>query len=78
MIVERKNTFKQNKIFENKNYKSRKNYKFERAENFKYFGVKHNGDNHRTDLQDRLKNANKSYFRLQNFFQKIKTYPNQN
>jgi len=36
------------------------NYTFERADNFKYLGVILNEDNnHRTDLQERIKNANK-------------------
>jgi hypothetical protein len=46
-----------------------KNYKFERAENFKYLGVilnEHN--NSQIHLQERIKNANKTYFMLQNFF----------
>jgi hypothetical protein len=46
-----------------------KNYKFERVENFKYLGViLHEGDNHQIHLQERIKNANKTYFMLQNFF----------
>jgi len=42
-----------------------KNYKFERVENFKYFGVilKEDNDN-QTDLQERMKNANKTYFMI--------------
>ena len=38
-------------------------------ENFKYLGVILN-----VDLQDRIKNANKTYFMLQNFF-KTKNIP---
>ena len=50
-----------------------KNYKFQRVENFKYLGVIFNEDNNnQTDLQERIKNANKTYFMLQ-FFLKIKT-----
>jgi hypothetical protein len=48
-----------------------KNYKFERVENFKYLGVLLNEDNsnsNQTDLQERINNANKTYFMLQNFF----------
>jgi hypothetical protein len=48
MIVERKNTLKQNKIghFE-------KNYKFQRVENFKCLGVILNEDNnHQIHLQE--------------------------
>ena len=38
-------------------------------ENFKYLGVILNEDNYnQIDLQDRIKNANKTYFMLQNFF----------
>jgi hypothetical protein len=54
---------KLNRIFENKNYK------LERPENFKSLGVKLNEDNnHKTHLQERIKNANKTYLMLQNFF----------
>jgi hypothetical protein len=46
-----------------------KNYKFERVENFKYLGVILNEDNNnQTDLQERINNANKTYFMLQKFF----------
>jgi hypothetical protein len=46
-----------------------KNYKFERVENFKYLGVILNEDNNnQTDLQERIKNDNKTYFTLQKFF----------
>jgi len=46
-----------------------KNYKFERVENFKYLGVILDEDNNnQTDLQERIKNANKTYFMLQKFF----------
>ena len=39
------------------------------VENFKYLGVILNADNnHRTHLQETIKNANKTYFMLQNFF----------
>ena len=65
MTVERKNSLKKNKI----GYLKIKNYKFERVENFKYLGVIFNEDNNnQTDLQKRIKNANKTYFMLQNFF----------
>jgi hypothetical protein len=51
-----------------------KNYKFERVENFKYLGVILNkNNNNQIDLQEGIKNANKTYFMLQNFL-KIKTY----
>jgi len=67
MIVERKNGSKKNKI----GHLKIKNYKFERAENFKYLGVILNEDNNnQKDLQERIKNANKTYFMLQNFFLK--------
>jgi hypothetical protein len=61
MIVERKHSLKQNKI----GHLKIKNYKFERVENFKYLGVILNADNnHHTGLQERIKNANKTYFML--------------
>ena len=45
------------------------NYKFERVENFKYLGIILNEDNtNQIDLQERIKNANKTYFMLQKFF----------
>jgi len=65
MIVERKNSLKKNKI----GHLKIKNYKFERVENFKYLGVILNEDNNnQIDLQERIKNANKTYFILQKFF----------
>ena len=65
MIVERKNNLKKNKI----GHLKMKNYKFERVENFKYLGVILDEDNNnQTDLQERTKNANKTYFMLQIFF----------
>ena len=43
-----------------------KNYKFERVENFKYLGVIFNEDNNnQIDMQERIKNVNKIYFKLQ-------------
>jgi hypothetical protein len=48
-----------------------KNCKFERVENFKYLGVTLNEDNsnsHQMFLQERIKNANKTYFMPQKFF----------
>jgi hypothetical protein len=52
VIVERKNTLKQKTI---KHLKI-KNYKFERAENFKYLGVTlHEDNNHQIHLQERIK-----------------------
>jgi hypothetical protein len=65
MIVERKNSLKKNKIG---NLKI-KNYKFERVENFKYLGVIFNEDNNnQIDLQERINNANRTYFMLQKIF----------
>jgi len=65
MIVERKNSLEQSKI----GHFKIKNYKFERAENFKYLGVILNEDNKcQIDLQERIKSANKTYFMLQIFF----------
>ena len=71
MTVERKNSLKENKI----GHLKIKNYKCERVENFQYLGViliEDNKDN-QIELQERIKNANKTYFTLQNFL-KIKTY----
>jgi hypothetical protein len=65
MVLERKNSLKQNKI----GHLKIKNYKFERVENFKYSGVILNEDNnHQIDLQERIKNCNKTYFMLQKNF----------
>jgi len=65
MIVERKNSLKKNKI----GHLKIKNYKVKRVENFKYLGVILNEDNsNQIDLQERIKNANKTYFMLQKFF----------
>jgi len=65
MIVERKNSLKKNKI----GHLKIKNYKFERVENFKYLGVIFNKcNNNQIDLQERIKNANKTYFMLQKSF----------
>jgi hypothetical protein len=64
MIVERKNCLKKNKV----GHLKIKNYKFERVESFKYLGVILNEDNNQIDLQERIKNANKTYFMLQKFF----------
>jgi hypothetical protein len=67
IIVERKNSLKQNQI----GYLKMKNYKFERVENFKYLGVIHIEDNnYQIDLQERINNANKTHFMLQKFFLK--------
>jgi len=70
MIVQRKNSLKQNKI----GHLKMKNYKFERAGNFKYLGVILNEYNsNQIDLTERIKYANITYFLLQKFFLKIKT-----
>jgi hypothetical protein len=59
MIVERKNTLKPKTI----EHLKIKNYKFERVENFKYLGViLHEDNNHQIKLQERIKNANETYF----------------
>jgi len=64
MAVERKNSLKKNKI----GHLKIKNYKFERVENFKYLGVTLNEDNNnQTDLQERIKNANKIILYYKNF-----------
>ena len=61
MIVEWKNSSKQNKIGQ----LTIKKYTFERVNNFKYLGVILNEDNnHQIDLQERIKNANETYFML--------------
>ena len=58
MIVERKNILRQTT-----GHLKRKNYKFERVENFKYLGVTLQEDNnHQIHLQERIKNANKTHF----------------
>jgi hypothetical protein len=58
--VERKNSLKKNRI----EYLKIKNYKFERVKNVKYLGVILNEDNNnQIDLQERIKNANKTYQR---------------
>jgi len=65
MIVERKTSLNQIKL----GHLKIKNYKFERVENFKYLGVILNEDNNnQIYLQERIKNANKTYFMLQKFF----------
>jgi len=64
MIVERKNSLKKNKT----GHLKIKNYKFERVENFKHLGVTLNEDNNnQIDVQERIKNANNTYFVLQKF-----------
>jgi hypothetical protein len=69
MIVERKNSLKKNKI----GHLKIKKYNFERVENFKYLGVTINEDNNnQIDLQERIKNANKTYFMPQKFFKNKK------
>jgi hypothetical protein len=46
-----------------------------KVKNYKYLGVTLNEDNNcQIDLQERIKNANKTYFMLQKLFLKIKTY----
>jgi hypothetical protein len=70
MIVETKNTLKKNKI----GHLKIKNYKFKRVENFKYLRVILIEDNNsQRDLQEKIKNSNKTYLTLQKFL-KIKTY----
>jgi hypothetical protein len=70
MIVERKHSLTKNKI----GHLKIKNYKFERVENFKYLAVILNEDNNnQMDLQQRIKNANKTFY-VTKFFLKIKTY----
>jgi hypothetical protein len=46
-----------------------KNYTLEKVENFKYTGfILDEDNNHQIDLQERIENANKTYFMLQNSF----------
>jgi len=64
MIVERKNSLKKNKI----GHLKIKNYKFETVWNFKYLGLILNEDNNnQIDLQEIIKNANKTYFMIKKF-----------
>jgi hypothetical protein len=71
MIVERKNTLKQNEI----GHLKIKNYKFKRAENFTYFGVILNEyNNHQIYLQERIKMLTKHTL-CYKFFSKIITFP---
>jgi hypothetical protein len=67
LFVEMKeNSLKKNKI----GHLKIKNYKFKRVENCKYLGVILNENNsNQIDLQERIKNANKTYFMLQKFVQ---------
>ena len=59
--MEWKNSSKQNK----RRQLTIKNYTFERVENFPYLGVILSEDNNnKVDLQDKIKNANKTYLRL--------------
>jgi hypothetical protein len=59
VIVERKNSSKQNKGGQLRI----KNYTFERVENFIYLRVILNEDNnHQIHLQERIKHANKTHF----------------
>jgi len=65
MKVEQKNSSKQNKIGQ----LTIKDYTFERVENVKYLVVILNEENnHQINLQEKIKNANKTYFMLQKFF----------
>ena len=68
--MERKNSLKQNKI----GHLEIKNCKFERDENFKYLGVILNEDNnYQVDMQERIKNADKTYFMLRKYFKNKNT-----
>ena len=65
VVVEQKNRSKQNKIGQ----LTIKDYTLERVENFEYLNVILNEDNnHQISLQERIKNANKTYFLLQKSF----------
>ena len=64
MIVERKNSLKENKI----GHLKIKNYKFERMENFKYLGVMLSEDNNnQINLQERTKMLTKHILFYKNF-----------
>jgi hypothetical protein len=59
--VEQKNSSKQNKIGQ----LTIKIYTFERVENFTYLDIILNeNNNHQIDLQEKIKNANKSHLML--------------
>jgi cyanophycinase-like exopeptidase len=65
VIVERQSSLKQNKI----GHFKIKVYKFLIVENFKYLGVIIKEDNnYQIDLQEGMRNANKTYFMVQKFF----------
>ena len=65
---------KANSLRKNKIGHSRVNLQILNIEISKYLGVTLNEDNNnQTDLQERIKNANKTYFMLQKFL-KIETY----
>jgi len=65
MIVEWKNSSKQHKTGQ----LTIKNHTFEKVEYFKCLSVMLTEDNNcQIDLQERIKNANKTYFMLQKFF----------
>jgi len=50
-----------------------KNYKFERVKIFKNLGViLYEDNNNQIDFQERIQNANKTYFMLQKLKKKIK------
>jgi len=67
--MERKNSLKKNK----RGYLKIKNYKFGRVENFKYLGVILNEyNNNQIYYQERIKNANRTYFMLQKFEKYLK------
>jgi hypothetical protein len=64
VIVGRKNTLRQKT-----GHLKIKDFKFERVESFKYLGaILHEDNKHQTHLQERIKNANKTYYMLQKFF----------
>jgi hypothetical protein len=73
----KKNSLKQNKV----RHLKIKITNLKRVENFKFIGVILNEDSHQIDLQERIKNANRTYFMLQNFLKitsKIKTKEHNN
>jgi hypothetical protein len=57
MKAERKNILKQSKI----GHLKIKNYKFETVENLKYLQIPNEDNNHQILIQERVKNANKTY-----------------
>jgi len=70
VIVERKNSLKQNKI----GHLKIKNYKIERAEIFKYLGgILNEDNNYQIDLHEKIKKCKQNILYAKKFL-KVKTY----